>query len=157
MSHDSPDLGPDGPAALARYVLDTEYAVRGHVRIVARQVLQPLEEMHAKGELTDAQLRAGQRVRAALAQSWPQERVSMRWGYVSDSSDLDDDGEPLSEEEAWQRRAEAHATWRQAERVCGPECWPWVRGLAEGARLGSLGRADLVRRGLSALVREWRL
>jgi hypothetical protein len=153
MTHIPPDLGANGPAALVRLVRDAEF--RGNV--VARQVCEPLEELYERGQLTAAQLHAGQRLRHALTGSWPEARVSMRWGYVSDASEYDDDGEPVSEEEAWARRGEAHALWRAAEASIGRECWPWVQGVCRGFRLGSQGRGDLVRRGLDVLVREWKL
>lgn len=153
MSAIPPDLGADGPAALRRTVREATFGGR----IVARQVCEPLEEMHDAGQLTDAQLRAGQRLRAALAGSWPQPRVSARWDGHSDASDLDEATGGLDDEEVWQHRADLHALWRAAERLCGRECWPWVRGVCEGYRLGSLGRADLVRRGLDVLAVEWRI
>lgn len=154
MTHDRPDLGADGPAALARYT--REATLRG--RIVAREVCaEPLEELHAAGQLTDAQYEAGRRLRAALTGSWPQPRISTRWGYTSDASDLDNDGEPVTDEEAWERRTRHHETWRQAERIIGRECWPVVEAVCRGYRFGSQGRPDLLRRGLSVMVAEWRL
>lgn len=147
------DLGATGHAAIARLTRETEF--RG--RVVARQVCEPLEAMLEGGLLTSGQYEAGRRLRAALGGSWPRQTVCMRWGYASDASDLDDEGDPIPEDEAWMRRAEHHATWRAAERLIGPECWPWVSGLCRGYWLGSRGRADLVRRGLGVLVKEWRL
>ena len=151
--NDAPDLGPDGPAALARMTRDATF--RGNV--VARQVCGPLEELHEAGQITSAQYEAGRRLRDALTGSWWQPRVSMRWTYASDASALDDDGEPLTEEEAWQRSTARHALWRGAEAAMDRECWPVVRAVCEGYRLGRLGRADLLRRGLGVLVKEWRL
>lgn len=152
--NDIPDLGPTGPAALARMTRDATF--RGNV--VAREVVsEALDELHAAGALTDAQYEAGRRLRAALAGSWPQARVTMRWGYVSDASDLDDEGEPISEEEAWERRAAHNATWRAAERLMDRECWPVVRAICEGYRFGSQGRPDLLRRGLGLLVVAWKI
>ena len=151
--NDIPDLGADGPAALARMTRDAVF--RGNV--VARQVCGPLEELHEAGQITSAQFEAGRRLRDALTGSWPQARVSMRWGYVSDASALDDDGEPLTEEDAWERSKARHALWRGAEALIGRECWPVVRAVCEGYRFGSQGRPDLLRRGLGVLVKEWKL
>lgn len=154
MTHNPPDLGADGPAALAR--MTSEAVFRGNV--VAREVAsEPLEELRAVGQITEAQYAAGRRLRAALTGSWPAARVSMRWGCVSDTSDLDDDGESVTEDEAWARRAQHHETWRAAERLMGRECWPVVRAICEGYRFGSQGRPDLLRKGLGVLAKEWRL
>ena len=148
-----PDLGPDGPAALARLVRETEF--RG--RVVARQVCGPLEELLEAGQITGAQYEAGRRLRDALIGSWPQPRVTMRWGYTSDASALDDEGEPLSEDEAWQRQTARHALWTGAQAAMDRECWPVVRAVCEGYRLGSQGRPDLLRRGLGVLVALWKV
>lgn len=153
MNH-PPDLGPDGPAALARLTRQATY--RGNV--VAREVVShPLEHLHATGQLTDAQYEAARRVRRALAGSWPQPRVTTAWhGYAAQSA-LDEATDGLTDEEAWERRAELNSLWRAAERVCGHGAWPWVRGVCEGYWPGSRFRYDLLRAGLSALVSEWRL
>lgn len=152
---DAPDLGADGPATLARiYRVAT---IPGTRRVTARQACEPLEALHEAGQLTDAQYEAGRRLRVFLAASWPADRVTARWGCASDPGDLDDDGEARTEAEEWQHRAECHERWRAAERAMGAPCWAWVRPLCEGARPGSLFRADVVRAGLSALVREWRI
>lgn len=143
------DLGADGPAALARTVRDAEF--RGS--IVARQVCEPIEALHEAGQITDAQCDALRRLRSALTHSWPRSCVTARWLGLASPSDLDEEGEPQSEEDEWQRRKDAHALWRAAERLLGPD-WPWVRALCEGSERV---RLDAVRRGSQRLVVEWRL
>jgi hypothetical protein len=152
MSHIDTDLGPDGPAAMQRTVRDATF--RGN--IVGRQVCEPLEEMHEAGNLSDAQYEALRRLRSALTGSWPRQCVTARWMGMATPSDLDEDGEPESDEDEWQRRADRHALWRAAERLLGAD-WPWCKGVCEGYRLGSLGRLDAVQRGAQMLVKEWRL
>lgn len=146
------DLGPDGPAALRRTVRDASF--RGNV--VARQVCEPLEELHEAGKLTDPQFAALLRLRSALTGSWPRGCVTARWLGMATPSDLDEEGEAESDEDEWQRRADRHALWRGAERLLGAD-WPWVRGICDGYRLGSLGRLDAVQRGAQRLAVEWRL
>ena len=153
MTHHPPDLGADGPAARARLTRDAVF--RG--RAIGRQVCEPIEAMHHAGQITDAQYEAARRVRAALAGSWPEPRVSTRWNTHTSVSDLDEATDGLTDEEVWEHRARLHRLWRASERICGPECWPWVSGVCRGYWLGSQGRVDLVRRGLDLLAREWRL
>jgi hypothetical protein len=141
------DLGADGPAALARLTRDAVF--RGNV--VARQVCEPLEEALERGQLTQAQYEAGRRLRAFLAASWPEDRVTARPLYASAPGDWDSEDHEYDEAMQWQRMGEAHANWRRAETLVGAEAWPWVRGICRGGA----GRMDLVRRGLSALAAEW--
>ena len=143
------DLGADGPAALRRTVRDAEF--RGS--IVARQVCEPIEAMHEAGQISDAQCVALIRLRSALAGSWPRSCVTARWLGLASPSDLDEEGDPQSDEDEWMRRKNAHALWRSAERLLGPD-WPWVRAVCEGSERA---RLDAVRRGAQVLVKEWGL
>ena len=150
---ENPDLGTDGPATARRTYRLAEF--RGN--IVARQACEPLEALHERGQLTDAQYEAGRMLRTYLAGSWPASRCTTRWGVASDAGDLDDDDAPHDETEAWHQREEFHARWREAEALMGARCWVWVRPVLEGGWPGSQFRADIVREGLGVLARAWRL
>ena len=153
--HSEIDLGADGPATLSR--LYRVATIPGTRRVVARQVCEPLETLHERGVITDAQYEAGRRLRTYLAGSWPAERCTARWNAASDPSEYDEDEGAQDEDAKWQQRAEFHALWRQAERLMGAACWAWVRPVLEGTHPGSLFRGDVFRAGLSVLVREWRI
>ena len=152
----APDLGAQGPAALARPTIDTEVRTRGHGKIVARTVLtQPLDVYAHDGHISDAQLEAGHRVAKSL-RSWQASRVTARYPVASDPG-LDDDEEDLTDEEREQQRANRRATRLEAERTVGPRAWPTVKAVCEGYFLGRLGSMALLREGLQALVVGWKI
>ena len=108
----NPDLGPTGPAAIARPVRDAEF--RG--KITARQVASdPLEHWHAERRLSDRQYGAGCKLRRAMELSWRGAAVTAQAHYGSDESELDgaipDDER---DEDADTRRKRHNATWNAA-------------------------------------------
>lgn len=152
---DGPDLGADGPATVARvYRVAT---IPGTHRVVARQACEPLEAMHERGQITDAQYEAGRRLRVYLSGSWPATRVTARWNVASDPSEYDDDDCEQDETAAWHQRAEFHDRWREAERLVGRVAWAWLRPVLDGYHPGSQCRVDLIRAALAVLAREWRI
>ena len=152
----APDLGAQGPAALARPTIDTEVRTRGHGKIVARTVLsQPLDVYAHDGHISDAQLEAGHRVAKSL-RSWQASRVTARYPVASDPG-LDDDEEDLTDEEReQQRRANRRATRLEAEHG-GTARLADGQGVCEGYFLGRLGSMALLREGLQALVVGWKI
>lgn len=152
----APDLGAQGPAALARPTIDTEVRTRGHGKIVARTVLsQPLDVYAHDGDISDAQLEAGHRVARSLATMQPV-RVTARYPVAS-SPGLDDDEEDIDDDEREERRRRLLVTRAEAERIVGPHAWPTVKAVCEGYWLGRLGSKAVLRQGLQALVVGWKL
>lgn len=154
MTRDA-DLGADGPAALQRLTFDA--VIPGTRKIVARQVAsEPLDEYAASGMLSEKQYDAGKRLRTLLASTWPSQRCTARARYASDASEYDDDDGEADEEARWHARNRAADAVRKAQGTVSPCCWPTVRAVCEGYRLGRLGSVPKLKIGLDQLVRLWR-
>jgi len=154
MSESAPDLGPDGPAAVARLRYDAMH--RG--RVVARAVAStPVDHYARAGQITERQHEAAVRLRAALELSWPQTRVTASLGYLSNASEYDEEGVPLSDEEREARRIAHYRTWREAERVVGPQFWPTLRGVCSGMWATQHGGIPTMRAGLQLLADFWKI
>lgn len=151
------DLGTNGPAALARPVIDTEIKTRGQGKIVARQAIDwPPEVHHHYGRLDDVELAAAQRLRRAMA-SVRAPRVTARIAYGS-AEGLDDEAEDLTDDE---REAQRNARFRDqiaAREALGP-LWHAVAPVVEAVSWSACPVHDLtrLRRGLRDLARLWRI
>lgn len=151
---DAPDIGADGPAALARIARDT--TPPGTRRIVARTVAsEPLDHYAAIGALSDDAYEAGKRLRALLASTWPAARCTARAAYVSAGSEHDEEQEPEDEDARWQARTAAWDQVREAERAIGRDNWPTVRAVCEGYWLGRMGEPARLVVGLRVLAVWW--
>lgn len=143
---DKPDLGADGPAALARRTQDAKF--RGNV--VARTVAaEALEALHAMERIDDDMYAAGCRLRRAYASSWQGPRWTGGARYASDGSELDELAE-TSDPEAYQRHC--HELWTTAQRAVG---FRWAATLFV---CGFTGEPNLAfaREGLSILAGLWK-
>lgn len=151
-----PDLGTTGRAAMARPIIDTEVRTRGHGKIVTRSVLSdPIDVYAHDGHISEAQQEAGHRVAKSL-RSWQAPRVTARYPVASGAG-LDDEEDPMTDEEREQQRAARHAVRAHAEALAGPKCWPTVKAVCEGYWLGRLGSMATLRQGLQALVVGWKI
>jgi len=150
----APDLGADGPAALRRLTYDATH--RG--RVVARAVASdPLDHYSRAAQITDRMHEAGARLRAALAGSWPAQRVTAPARYVSGEGIEEEHDEAASDEERWAERTRHWKTIQEAEKLVGPQHWSTVRGVCEGRWATSYGGIRALQIGLDLLADGWRM
>lgn len=149
--NDQPDLGADGPAALARH---TQHATfRG--RIVARTVASDtLEALHAAGVIDDRQMKAGLKLRAAYLLSWPTHSRAAKLEYVSDGGIDDESGVGSTEEEREAKRIARFNMWQDAMQHLGVYRHVTL-GLCGGPVILRGAQAGL--RGLTMLADFWKI
>lgn len=142
---DKPDLGADGPAALARRTRDATF--RGNV--VARTVAsEHLETLHGLEFLDDEQYAAGVRLRRAYASSWQSPRWAGMQNCASDPSPLDELAETMDPEQ-FQRHC--FRLWTEARKILRHR-WDATIMIC-----GGTGRPDLkyAQEGLAILAKLW--
>ena len=153
---DKPDLGADGPAALAR----ASYVAIHRGRVVARQVAStPLDQWHAEGRLTPRQYEAGQRLRFAYDKAvLTRSSLVVRPSYGSEASDLDEQRPDETDEQRGARQRGYSRLWMEARDLLGPVAWSCVRSCVCDGRFHASPRAFRdVRAGLTTLADEWKI
>ena len=151
-----PDLGADGPAALARQFTDTKLV--GSTRVVARTVAaDPLDHYAAAGQINDRQHDAGMRLRTAIENGWPSGRTTATPMYAS-APGLDDElYEIASEEDQWEAQKKCWQDQKDAEKYVGQQFWSTVKGVCSGGWATSYGGLRMLQLGLDNLAEGWRI